>query len=137
VRDVEKRLERETPAFVRQFFIKRIYCNFIKNLPSHQNQDLEKKRTLYTILIIIAALTFASTFLKICRFFRELFIFGESCCLNFVNFGVFGLIEGDYPSLTPTLSCDSKSGGALFDEAHIFFLSRIIRWLWGRRNKCK
>jgi hypothetical protein len=54
----------------------------MKNLPSHENQDLEKKRTLHTVLIIIAALTFASTFLnfllvfsRFIQFFVSLFCF--------------------------------------------------------------
>jgi len=52
-----------------------MYCKLIKNLPSHENQDLEKKRTLYTVLIIIAALIFASKFFKDFQFFQDFFIF--------------------------------------------------------------
>ena len=54
----------------------------MKNLPSHENQDLEKKRTLYIVLIIIAALTFASTFFKVFQFFQDFFYFSTILALS-------------------------------------------------------
>jgi hypothetical protein len=46
-------------------------------------------------LIIGAVITFASTFLKIYRFFQKVF-FLVICRLNRANFGFFGLIKGDF-----------------------------------------
>jgi len=77
VRNVEKKAGvRDTSLCETVFHLKNVLQTY-KNLPSHQNQDLEKKRTFYTILIIIAALIFSSTFFKIYRFFREFFIFWQ------------------------------------------------------------
>ncbi len=81
----------------------------MKNLPSHENQDLEKKRTLYSILIIIATLNFASIFSEFSSVFSGFIQFFVSF---FLFFGGFTLIRGDYSSLMV---------GALFNEAHIFF----------------
>ena len=108
------------------FHLENVLQTYKKSTVSPKPRYREEKNSFSTVLIIIAALTFASIFFKICWFFWDFFDFLASCCLNFVNFGVFGLIRGAYP----------YGRGSVWWSAHIF-LSRIIRQLWGRRNKCK